>query len=127
MYSILVAEDEHIVAMDIQNILVDLGYKVNSVVDSGEEVLRRIEIDRPNLVILDISLKGKISGLECADYLSKNYDIPYIFLSGYSVNEINEKIKDLDFSGYIRKPFDKFMLSKAIKKALLNADEELVQ
>ncbi len=127
MYTILVAEDEHIVALDIQNTLIDLGYKVNSVVDNGEEVLKRIEIEKPDLVLLDISLKGKISGLVCADHLSKNYNIPYIFLSGYSDIEINEKIKGLNFSGYIRKPFDKFILSKAIKKALANLDEEFVQ
>ncbi len=127
MHSILVAEDERIVALDIQNTLVDLGYKVNSVVDNGEELLQKINMDRPSLVLLDISLKGRISGLECADHLSKKYHIPFIFLSGYSDIEINDKIKGLNFAGYIRKPFDKLMLSKAIKQALLNVDEELVQ
>ncbi len=80
MYNILVAEDEHIVALDIHNTLVNLGYRVNAVVDNGAEVLRQIEIDRPNLILLDISLKGRISGLECANHISKNYNIPlYIY------------------------------------------------
>ena len=127
MYNILVAEDEHIVALDIHNTLVNLGYRVNAVVDNGAEVLRQIEIDRPNLILLDISLKGRISGLECANHISKNYNIPYIFISGYSDIEIYEKIKGLNYAGYIRKPFDKLMLSKAIEKALYDVDEECIQ
>ena len=127
MHSILIAEDEHIVALDIQKTIVNLGYKVNSVVDSGEEVIKRIEIEKPDLVLLDISLKGKLSGLECAEHISKNYNIPFIFLSGYSDKELNDKIKELNFSGYIRKPFDEIMLAKTIKKALSKVDEEFVQ
>ncbi len=127
MQSILIAEDERIVAMDIQNTLVNLGYEVLSVVDTGEELLQEIKKNKPNLVLLDISLKGKITGIECADYISKYYNIPYIFITGYSDIEINSKIKGLNFSGFIRKPFDKRILSQAIKKALSNFDEEFVQ
>ena len=126
MHNILIAEDERIVAMDIQNTLTTLGYNVTSIVDNGEELLEKIKLNKPSLVLLDISLKGTLSGIECAHYLSSNYDIPYIFLSGYSDSEIKSKIKDLKFSGYIRKPFDRFMLSKAIKKALSGVDEECV-
>ncbi len=51
----------------------------------------------------------------------------YIFISGYSDIEIYEKIKGLNYAGYIRKPFDKLMLSKAIEKALYDVDEECIQ
>ncbi|MEO8399376.1 MAG: response regulator [Ignavibacteriaceae bacterium] len=118
MLKILVAEDEKIVALDIQNTILNLGYDVTSIVNSGEEVLQKVESEKPDLILMDITLKGDASGIECAQIISKKYNIPCIFLSGYSSKEISEKIKDLNNSTYLKKPFDKSSLAAAIGSAI---------
>ncbi len=127
MQTVMIAEDELIVALDIKNTLISLGYKVTSIVASGEELLLKVPNEKPCLILLDISLSGKINGIECADILNKNYNIPYIFLSGYSDSEMRDKIKGLNFAGYLRKPFDKFMISKAVGEAFEKNYKECVR
>ncbi|HEX9741094.1 MAG TPA: response regulator, partial [Ignavibacteriaceae bacterium] len=81
---ILIAENENIIAIDIKNTLHRIGFEVLDIVSSGDEVLRRVREEVPDLILMDISLDGALDGIETAEVLSAKYDIPVIYLTGIS-------------------------------------------
>jgi two-component system cell cycle sensor histidine kinase/response regulator CckA len=115
---ILVVEDEIIIAMEIKDRLNKLGYKVSSVVSSGEEAIKKITEKASDLVLMDIMLEGKMDGVEAAEHIRKRFDIPVIYLSAYSDNTTLERAKITEPFGYILKPFDERELHTAIEIAL---------
>ena len=80
---ILVVEDESIVAKDIQQTLIRLGYEVPSTASSATNAYARLEEMKPDLVFLDIKLKGDQDGIHIAEHIKKTYDIPVIFLTSF--------------------------------------------
>lgn len=116
--SILVVEDEAIVAKDIQNSLKKLGYNVPSVEKTGEEAIEAAGTYRPDLVLMDIMLKGLISGIEAADQIKRRYEIPVIFLTAYADESTLSKAKVTEPYGYIIKPFKEIDLHTSIEMAL---------
>ncbi|HNO71553.1 MAG TPA: response regulator, partial [Bacteroidia bacterium] len=77
--SILVVEDESIVARDIQQSLKKLGYEVLDICGTGEDAMAKAEQLKPDLILMDIMLKGAIGGIEAADYIRSKFNIPIIF------------------------------------------------
>lgn len=122
--SILVVEDEAIVAKDIQNSLKKLGYNVPSVENSGEDAIESAGQHRPDLVLMDIMLKGQISGIEAADQIKKRYEIPVIFLTAYADESTLSKAKVTEPYGYIIKPFKEIDLHTSIEMALYKHGKE---
>jgi len=122
--SILVVEDEAIVAKDIQNSLKKLGYTVPSVENSGEDAIESAGQHRPDLVLMDIMLKGQISGIEAADQIKKRYEIPVIFLTAYADESTLSKAKVTEPYGYIIKPFKEIDLHTSIEMALYKHGKE---
>ena len=82
--TILVVEDENIIARDIQNKLKRLGYAVSAVVFSGEEAISKVEETHPNLVLMDIMLKGDMDGIEAAGQIHSLFDIPVVYMTAYA-------------------------------------------
>lgn len=115
---ILVVEDERIVGKDIQNTLQELGYSVFPVVSTGEEAIKSVEKNRPDLVLMDIKLKGKMDGIKAAEEIHKNFDIPIIYLTAYADEETINRAKFTSANGYIVKPFEKRELKSNIEIAL---------
>ncbi|MCL5037593.1 MAG: response regulator [Chloroflexi bacterium] len=103
--SVLVVEDENIIAKDIVNTLRSLGYVVAGLTDSGEEAIKKTEETRPDLVMMDIVLKGKMDGIEAADYIKTRFRIPVIFLTAYDDETTIRRAKVTAPFGYILKPF----------------------
>ena len=91
--SILVVEDESIVAKDIQQSLKKLGYSVPSVENSGEDAIDAAGQHKPDLILMDIMLKGEISGIEAAQQIKNRYQIPVIFLTAYADESTLSKAK----------------------------------
>jgi DNA-binding response OmpR family regulator len=112
--TILVVEDERIVARDLQQRLTRLGFAVPELASSGEEALRIAEHLRPQLVIMDIKLKGKIDGLEAARQIGERLNIPVMFLSAYDDEETRSKSRSLNAIDYLSKPFEDQRLFTAI-------------
>ena len=81
---ILVVEDEAIVANDIRDTLISLGYDVAGTAKTGESALEKIAETRPDLVLMDIHLAGKMDGIETAGQIHENFGIPVIFLTAYA-------------------------------------------
>ncbi|MFO7977697.1 MAG: response regulator [Bacteroidales bacterium] len=124
---ILVVEDESIVAKDIQGSLKKLGYLVPTTVSSGEKAIEEIEENRPDLVLMDIMLKGQMTGIEAANVIKERFNIPVIFLTAYADENTLSKAKISEPYGYIIKPFKEKELQTTIEMAIYKAekDEEL--
>ena len=116
--SVLVVEDEGIVAMHIENILKSLGYTVSGTFSSGEEAIETAKNFRTDLVLMDIVLKGKMDGIEAADHIRNNFDIPVIFLTAYGDESTLHRAKITEPYGYLLKPFKERELHIAIEIAL---------
>ena len=123
--SVLVVEDESIVAKDIQNSLKKLGYNVPGVVSTGEDAIQAAGLHSPDLVLMDIMLKGEISGIEAAEQVRKNFDIPVIYLTAYADESTLSKAKVTEPYGYIIKPFKEIDLHTSIEMALYKHSKEL--
>lgn len=114
--SVLVVEDEGIVTMHIENILKSLGYTVSGTVSSGEEAIEKVKNFRTDL--MDIVLKGKMDGIEAADHIRNNFDVPVIFLTAYGNESTLHRAKITEPYGYLLKPFKERELHIAIEIAL---------
>ncbi|MCB0428498.1 MAG: response regulator [Flavobacteriales bacterium] len=116
--SILIVEDEKIVAKDIQNSLSKLGYKITDVVSSGEEAVESARDKKPDLALVDIMLKGDMDGIEAAKQMWKELDIPVIFLTAYADESTINRAKHAEPFGYIIKPFKEIDLKTTVEIAL---------
>lgn len=130
---ILVVEDENITAVDIREGLIELGYDVPAIVSTGEEALKKTEDLKPDLVLMDISLKGEMDGIEAAREIRTRFGIPIIYLTAYSDEDTVERAKITEPSGYLlkgdsnflNKPFDDNELHTAIEITLYKHKMEL--
>lgn len=114
---ILIVEDELIIAENIKVMLNSLGYLVPNIIVSGEEAVDKVGKTNPDLVLMDIKLKGKIDGIETAKQIRADCDIPIIFLTAFSDEATLQKAKITKPFGYIIKPFNKRELQANIEMA----------
>jgi len=115
---ILVVEDESIVARDIADMLKEQGYDVPAIALSGEQALQKTGQIQPDLVLMDIVLKGDVDGIEAAEQIRRRFDIPVIYLTAYTDEQTVKRAKITEPFGYITKPFDKRELCTNIEMAL---------
>lgn len=126
-YRILVVEDEAITAMDIEDRLLEMGYQPAGRAVSGEHALALACERRPDLVLMDIRLKGAMDGIDAAVEIRRRLHVPVIFLTAYSEDATLERAKLAEPYGYILKPFNDRELKSAIEIALYKheAEEEI--
>jgi two-component sensor histidine kinase/AmiR/NasT family two-component response regulator len=115
---ILVVEDDKIISMEIKDRLQTLGYEVPAVVFSGEEAIEKARIILPDLVLMDIRLQGKIDGIEAAENIKAECDIPVIYLTAYTDEATLQRAKVTEPYGYIVKPLEERELHSAIEISL---------
>jgi len=116
--SLLVVEDESIVAMDIKHRAEGLGYRVVGMAASGEEAIELARKEKPDLVLMDIVLKGEMDGIQAADVIKEELNIPVVYLTAYSDEKTLDRAKLTGPFGYIIKPFEDRELHSAIEVAL---------
>ncbi|RPI19008.1 MAG: response regulator [Ignavibacteriae bacterium] len=116
--SVAVVEDEGIVAMDIKKSLIALGYKVPFVADSGELVLENLKSVKPDLILMDVVLKGELDGIETAKTVYELYNIPVIFLTAFEDENTLKRAMQLNNYGFLTKPFEDSMLKDVIQSLL---------
>lgn len=114
---IVVVEDEGIVAADLQDRLRMLGYEVPNPIASGEEAVAKIPALRPDLVLMDIVLKGEMDGIEAADVLRREHDLAVVFLTSHSDQNTLNRARVTEPFGYIVKPFEERELHATIEMA----------
>ena len=115
---ILLVEDESIVAFDVQRTLEALGYRVCGMVCRGDESIQVAAQTQPDLVLMDIKLKGEIDGIEAAERITASFDIPVVYLTAYADEQSLQRAKVTAPFGYILKPFEERDLRAAIEMAL---------
>ncbi|BBL64150.1 response regulator [Methanosarcina mazei] len=120
----MIVEDEHIVAMGIKRMLKSLGYTVTGVASSGKDAISKAESTFPDLILMDIMLKGELDGVEAAKEIKERFDVPIVYLTAYSDSNILERVKKTGPSGYIVKPFDEKDLYSNIEIALHRSRKE---
>lgn len=125
MATIIIAEDEKIVAKDIENKLKKSGYEILGVVSSGIELLNKVSQSAPDLVLMDIKLDGDMDGIEAAQKLRDAYGIPVVYLTAYADKLTLARIQETDPGGYVLKPFKLSELRKSIESALSNGPAPL--
>jgi CheY-like chemotaxis protein len=113
---IIIVEDEIIVAMDLSLRLSRLGYDVIGVFSTGEEAVEQCAKTRPDIILMDYTLRGNLNGLEATKLIHSLYDTPVVMLSALPQNS---ETRECD--GYVVKPFELFGLKSTIENALRNS------
>ena len=121
----LVVEDESIVAKDIQQTLIRLGYDVPATASSAQNAYARLEELDPDLVFLDIKLKGDLDGIHIAEHIKQKYDIPVIFLTSFVDKNTLDRAKITEPYGYLVKPFNESDLQTTVEMALYKFKKDL--
>jgi signal transduction histidine kinase len=123
---ILVVEDERIIAFDIKHCLENFGYIVPAVIAYGEQAIAKVEELQPDLVLMDMMLKGDMNGIQAAEAIINSFNIPVIFLTAYSDESTLKKAKATQPFGYVLKPFEESQLITTIEIALNKHQKETV-
>jgi PAS domain S-box-containing protein len=118
MTRILIVEDESIVAKDIKTRLRKLGYTIPAVVPSGEKAVEEAGRTTPDLILMDIVLKGEIDGIEAAERIRTEFGIPVVYLTAHADEDTLQRAKVTEPYGYILKPFKDRELRTTIEMAL---------
>jgi DNA-binding LytR/AlgR family response regulator len=122
--NILVVEDESIVSKDIQHSLKKLGYNVLGAASTGEKAIDLALELKPDLVLMDIMLKGKLTGIDAAEKIKETLNIPVIFLTAYADEGTLAKAKVTEPYGYIIKPFKEIDIHTSIEMAVYKHQKE---
>ena len=116
--SILIVEDESIIAEDMSDSLISLGYRVTDIVYSGEEAILSVAESRPDLVLMDVNLQGEIDGITAAEEIRSRFQIPVVYLTAYADEKTLRRVNATKPFGYIVKPFEEKNLHTTIQLAL---------
>lgn len=115
---ILVVEDEALVAEEVRDRLTRIGYEIVAVADTGEAAIDIAEATRPDLVLMDIRLKGKLDGIEAGDRIYQSLNLPIVFVTAHSDHATLQRVKTNTTFGYVLKPFQERDLVMAIDMAM---------
>jgi PAS domain S-box-containing protein len=115
---ILIVEDERIVAMDLAGTLTELGYSVAGMAARGEDAIEQAKRLKPSLILMDVRLAGKMDGIQAAQSIREDRDVPVVYLTAHSDNETLQRAANTAASGYLVKPFKSPELRCVIEIAL---------
>jgi PAS domain S-box-containing protein len=115
---ILIVEDERIVAMDLAGTLTELGYAVAGMAARGEDAIEQAKRLNPNLILMDVRLAGKMDGIQAAQSIREERDVPVVYLTAHSDNDTLQRAANASASGYLVKPFKSPELRCVIEIAL---------
>ena len=115
---VLVVEDESITALHIKTILDGKGYFVPAILATGEEAIELAGELNPDLVLMDIRLRGSVDGIAAAQAIRSRFDLPVVYLTAYADPETSERARRTEPHGYLLKPFDERELLIVVEMAL---------
>ncbi len=119
--SVFIVEDEAIIAQDVRTTLEGMGYRISGMASSGEESVRRVGALHPDLVLMDIKIKGPIDGLQAGGEILTRFRIPVIFMSAYTDPGLMGASVETRRAPWIQKPFDARELQDALEGSLVHA------
>ncbi len=112
---ILIAEDEIVISMQLESCLTAIGYDVVGVASSGEEAIDMVRDLRPDLLMTDIVMPGRIDGIDAAKVIKAELNIPVIFITAHKDEQLVERAKEVKPIDYIVKPFNSMKISAALE------------
>ena len=115
---ILIVEDEAIVALEIQDRLLSLGYQVCNIVSNGEKAIVAAQAAKPDLLLMNVKIKGTMNGMETAGVIKEKFGIPSVFITAFSVENTIMQIKEHLHYECLLKPFGEDELKEAVGKTL---------
>lgn len=121
---ILIVEDTRIIAMSIKSDLEDIGYEVIDIIDNGQDAIDSAIKENPDLILMDINIKGNMDGIVASERILKQKDIPIVYLTAYTDNNTTERAKRTSPYGYIIKPYEEKTLEITIDFALYKHQQE---
>ncbi len=121
---ILIVEDEVITALDIKKSLEKLGFEVLSIEDTGKDAICKIEELKPDLVLMDVVLKGEMDGIKTTELIKNRFDVPVVYLTAYSDEKTFERAKLTEPYGFIVKPAGIYELKCNIENAFYKSKME---
>lgn len=126
--SILVVEDDGLIALHLKEVLEKAGHRVNGLAYSGEMVLQALEESpKPDLILMDIGLAGSLDGIDTALEIKKRFSIPLIFLTAYTSERTLERMNEVAPEGYLVKPFLDQELLDIAEKAVSRSNGDKTQ
>ena len=117
---ILIVEDEIVVASEIKLRLEAMGYGVIGIVNNGRDAIKKADLYEPDVILMDITLKGRMTGLEATREITRNSDIPVIFITAHTDKTTLDSAKEASAHGIFTKPFSDVELQAAIQQAMIS-------
>jgi PAS domain S-box-containing protein len=117
-YSVVIVEDEGLIAADLQGRLEKVGYRVPAIAGTAGAALQAIREKSPDLVLMDIRLQGNVDGIQVAEQVRQDFDIPVVYLTAYEDRKTLERASRTQAFGYIKKPVDSASLQGSIEMAI---------
>jgi DNA-binding NarL/FixJ family response regulator len=128
MKKVLIVEDESLIAMCLTDILTDAGFIITDIATNADDAMSSLLKNKPDIVLLDVFIKGCINGILLAKYINENFQIPFFFVTANSDPNITLELIKTKPQGIIFKPFDNKYLIKALnsdpEKVIINQTEE---
>jgi CheY-like chemotaxis protein len=118
MADILIVEDEGLVAMEIGMSLASLGHKVIGIFPSGSEALGFLKENTPDLILMDIRLKGDLNGIDTARIINDTNDVPIVYMTAYSDKDTIEVANTTNHAGFLFKPIADYQIKEMMNKTL---------
>jgi DNA-binding NarL/FixJ family response regulator len=119
-FRILIVEDEPVIAENIALYLNNADFTVSGIAYDEDEAKKQLKQNTPDAVLLDINLDSSSDGVEIADYINKNFQLPFLFLTSYADKETIERVKKVEPCGYIVKPFNEKTLLASLEIGISN-------
>lgn len=124
---ILIVEDEPFIAENLQEMLSIFGHENTEIANSANQAIKAIKTSRPDLVLLDVKIKGDQDGIELGGIIKEQYQLPFVYITSYSDKETVNRAKHTQPLGFIVKPFTKDDVYAAIEVALFNKNRIAVK
>jgi DNA-binding LytR/AlgR family response regulator len=120
VYNVLIVEDDPLIAETLEEILECLEHKVTGIADSAHAALKELRSNPADVILLDIQIKGNVDGVELAQKIKEEYDIPFIFTTAFADSETIQRAKEKGPYGYIVKPYGINDINAALEVAFAN-------
>lgn len=117
-HSVVIVEDEGLIAADLQGRLEKAGYQVPAIAGTAGAALEAIREKSPDLILMDIRLQGNVDGIQVAEKVRRDFDIPVVYLTAYEDRKTLERASQTQAFGYIKKPVDSASLQGSIEMAI---------
>jgi PAS domain S-box-containing protein len=124
MKKIMIVEDEAVIALRLEQRLTEMGYDVTGISHTGEDCVKKARNLRPDLILMDVMISGDLDGIDAAKIMKEELDIPVIFMTAYTEDQIIERAKEVEPYGYIIKPIHERELKATIEIALYKKEME---